>query len=399
MTLLAFNNPEDMAISIKASALVFEDPQSKKLLKRIKQVAPSEANILIIGETGTGKELIARHIHSISHRRNEQFVAINCGSLSESLVESELFGHEKGAFTGAHTFKQGWFEAASGGTLFLDEIGDLPLSMQVKLLRVLQEREVVRVGSRQPIPINVRLIAATNVNLEEAVIAGRFREDLYYRLSVAVLNLQPLRLRPGDILPLARHFLASYGKRLGCPDKIFSLDAEALMFRHYWPGNIRELENAVHHAVLVSAAREIAADDFKLLTLNLRPASNDIQKSSLDDLYPFFANLCEQQPEQLAERVEKALFAAAYDACNHNQLAVARLLGLSRHVVRAKLIGYEIIPPNRKALANASENQAKVSENTEKPLFFPFKMYIKETSGIRISSAQETETSAEVWGY
>ncbi|WP_446809721.1 sigma-54 interaction domain-containing protein [Methylomonas sp. 2BW1-5-20] len=386
-----------MTLSIRASALVFEDPQSEKLLKRIKQVAPSEANVLIIGETGTGKELIARHIHSISDRKNEQFVAINCGSLSESLVESELFGHEKGAFTGAHAVKQGWFETASGGTLFLDEIGDLPLAMQVKLLRVLQEREVVRVGSRLPIPINVRLIAATNVNLEEAVLAGRFREDLYYRLSVAVLNLPPLRLRPGDILPLARYFLASYGRRLGCPDKTFSAEAETLMFSHYWPGNIRELENAVHHAVLVSATQEVAAEDFKLSTLNTRPAASDNPQTGFDDLQPLFAELCKQQPERLALRVEQMLLKAAYEACNYNQLAAARLLGLSRHVVRAKLIAHDIIPANSKAQVGISTTTPPPPTG-DKLLLFPFKVKLQHTDFTGIDTLP-AEACAEVWGF
>ncbi|MEF0848148.1 sigma-54 factor interaction domain-containing protein, partial [Pseudomonas aeruginosa] len=161
---------------------VFNDPRSRELLERIERLAPSEANALVIGETGTGKELVARHIHALSGRSGGPFVAVNCGAFAESLVESELFGHEKGAFTGALQSKAGWFEAANGGTLFLDEIGDLPPSIQVKLLRVLQEREVVRLGSRRPIPIDVRLVAATNVDLADAVVAGHFREDLFYRL-------------------------------------------------------------------------------------------------------------------------------------------------------------------------------------------------------------------------
>jgi sigma-54-specific transcriptional regulator len=172
-TLIAFQNPQSMSLMIRATAFVFSDPQSQALLELIERVAPSEATVLINGETGTGKELVARHVHARSNRKTGPFVAVNCGAFSETLVESELFGYERGAFTGATQNKAGWFEAAHGGTLFLDEIGDLPLAMQVKLLRVLQEREVVRVGSRRPIPIDVRLIAATNVNLREAVKAGR----------------------------------------------------------------------------------------------------------------------------------------------------------------------------------------------------------------------------------
>ena len=173
--------PERRALttSIRATAQVFEDASSVALLERIRMVAPSEASVLIIGETGTGKELIARHVHELSQRRKGPFVAVNCGAFSETLVESELFGHEKGAFTGAFSSKPGWFEAANGGTIFLDEIGDLPLSIQVKLLRVLQEREVVRLGARKSIPIDVRVLAATNVRLQAAVAAGHYREDLF----------------------------------------------------------------------------------------------------------------------------------------------------------------------------------------------------------------------------
>src|SRR5215510_4849420 len=179
-SVLTYSHPRTVPLSTRATALVFEDPKSKSLLQHLRRVAPSNASIVITGETGTGKELIARYVHDESERNNGPFVAVNCAAFSESLVESELFGHERGAFTGAVSTKIGWFEAANGGTLFLDEIGDLPLSMQVKLLRVLQEREVVRVGSRQPVSLDVRLIAATNVNLEEAVVAGHFRADLFY---------------------------------------------------------------------------------------------------------------------------------------------------------------------------------------------------------------------------
>ena len=207
-----------LATSIRATAQVFEDPKSQALLAHLQQVAPSDASVLIIGETGTGKELVARHLHNLSARRNGPFIAVNCGAFSESLVEAELFGHEKGAFTGALSAKAGWFEEANGGTLFLDEIGDLPMPIQVKLLRVLQEREVVRLGSRKSIPIDVRVLAATNVQLEKAINAGHFREDLYYRLNVVSLELSPLRERPGDILPLVRHFIAAYSHRLGYGD-------------------------------------------------------------------------------------------------------------------------------------------------------------------------------------
>ncbi len=186
--LLTFPDSQHQVLSIRAKALVFDDPASRALLAQAERVAASDATVLIIGETGTGKELIARHIHSSSGRRG-LFLAVNCGAFTEQLVEAELFGHEAGAYTGATSARAGWFEAAAEGTLFLDEVGDLPLSVQVKLLRVLQERQVVRIGSRKPIDVRVRLVAATNVRLEQAVAAGHFRADLYYRLSVATLQL------------------------------------------------------------------------------------------------------------------------------------------------------------------------------------------------------------------
>src|SRR5688572_11591104 len=242
MPILTLPNADHLALSVRAKALVFEDPRSRALLERIQQVAPSHATVLIIGETGTGKEIVARHLHELSRRQDKPFVAVNCGAFSENLAEADLFGHEKGAFTGAHTAKAGWFEAAHGGTLFLDEIGDLSLPLQVKLLRVLQEGEVVRVGSRQPQPVDVRLIAATNVDLQQAMAAGHFREDLFYRLNVTMLELPPLRERPGDILPLAQHFLEVYMRRLGAVSAELSPSAERRLLEHGWPGNIRELE-------------------------------------------------------------------------------------------------------------------------------------------------------------
>jgi sigma-54-specific transcriptional regulator len=263
-TLIAFRESQQLSLMIRATAFVFSDPQSRALQDLIKRVAPSEATALIIGETGTGKELVARHVHALSRRSGSTFVAINCGAFSETLIESELFGYERGAFTGAQQSKAGWFETANGGTLFLDEIGDLPLAMQVKLLRVLQEREVVRLGGRKPIPIDVRLIAATNVDLGEAVRAGRFREDLFYRLQVVTLPLKPLRERAGDVLPLTSHFLQMYAQRLHVIDPVITPEAEAALLSYPWPGNIRELENVIHRALLVSQQGVILPVDLHL---------------------------------------------------------------------------------------------------------------------------------------
>ncbi|WNV04760.1 sigma-54 dependent transcriptional regulator [Candidatus Methylospira mobilis] len=344
MPLLTFPNPHEMALSIRATALVFEDSRSNELLERIRLVAPSEANVLIIGETGTGKELTARHVHELSRRRKGPFIAVNCGALTDSLVESELFGHEKGAFTGALSSRAGWFEEANGGTLFLDEIGDLPLATQVKLLRVLQEREVVPVGSRQARPINVRLIAATNVRLEEAVEAGRFRGDLFFRLNVAILELLPLRKRPGDIMPLVKHFLKTYGNRLGAPDIGISPSAERALLLHPWPGNIRELENVVHHAVLVCRNDEIDVNHLHLSRLESGSGFCARKDSDSDPFEQALLAFFEEGTPDLYARIEHLIMRAAYHYCHNNQLQTARLLGISRNVVRARLLQYGELP-------------------------------------------------------
>jgi sigma-54 dependent transcriptional regulator len=336
--LLSFPGPPVVPFSLRASALVFEDVKSKALLERMHLIGPSTANALVTGETGTGKELIARHLHKLSPRAGGPFVAVNCGAFSEGLVESELFGHERGSFTGATVARAGWFEAARGGTLFLDEIGDLPFSMQVKLLRVLQERQVVRLGSRSPVAIDVRVIAATNVNLEDAVAAGRFREDLYYRLQVATLHIAPLRERPGDILPLAQYFLEAYGERLGLTDPALSPEAiEVLLSGHSWPGNTRELENVIHHALLVCRENVVRPEDLRLSSLRPRlvvssPAKPE--KSLRDALLALF----EEGRPNLYSEIETAVTRTAYDFCHRNQVQTARLLGISRNIVRARLM-------------------------------------------------------------
>jgi transcriptional regulator with PAS, ATPase and Fis domain len=332
--------------SIRATAQVFEDPGSAALLERVKMIGPTDANVLVIGETGTGKELVARHIHALSGRRDQPFLAVNCGAFSESLIESELFGHEKGAFTGAFTSKAGWFEEAHGGTLFLDEIGDLPLNLQVKLLRVLQEREVVRLGARRPLPIDVRIVAATNVGLEEAVADGRFREDLFYRLRVVHLAIPALRHRPGDILPLARYFIAEYRHRLNFGETTLSEGAQAKVLAHTWPGNIRELENAIHHALIISRDNVIHAEDLQLTSLQVtvraapKPATQPPLEHALHSLF-------EAGGGQVYEQVEEALVRAAYHYCHRNQVQTAQLLGISRNIVRARLAKIGLLPGQR----------------------------------------------------
>jgi DNA-binding NtrC family response regulator len=356
MQLLTLPPSPGLATSIRATAQVFEDPKSQALLKHLQQVAPSEASVLIIGETGTGKELVARHIHNLSARKAQPFVAVNCGAFSESLVEAELFGHDKGAFTGAISAKAGWFEEANGGTLFLDEIGDLPMSIQVKLLRVLQEREVVRLGSRKSIPINVRVLAATNVQLERAINAGHFREDLFYRLNVVNLELSPLRERPGDIIPLVHYFIASYSKRLGYGDIALSPGAQQKLATYSWPGNIRELENVIHHTLLICRDGVIQSEDLRMSNLRIERAdeTSRTDETATGLLDQALHRLFEEQIDNLHEHVERALLSAAYKFCHHNQVHTAELLGLSRNVTRTLLINLGELKVNKRRPAQPS---------------------------------------------
>ncbi|SHH08306.1 sigma-54-dependent Fis family transcriptional regulator [Massilia sp. CF038] len=341
--LLTFPDSAGMALSIRAKALLFHDPLSSRLLEQVERIARSDATALIIGETGTGKELIARHLHAQSGRSGA-FVAINCGAFSETLIDSELFGHEVGAFTGATQARPGWFEAANGGTLFLDEIGDLSLNLQVKLLRVLQERQVVRLGSRKPIPLDVRLVAATNVDLHKAVAAGRFRADLFYRLSVAPVTLPPLYQRPGDILPLARHFIQTYGSKMQLGQVTLAADACAALLSYEWPGNIRELENVIHYALIVCGGSQIVAADLKLVGAMHRQHAVAAPAQAIPNrLENLFEQMIESGEPALYEKVEEALLRTAFSWCHQNQVQTARALGISRNVLRTQLKRFGMI--------------------------------------------------------
>ena len=346
---------------------MFHDPGSLTLLHDVERIARSDATALIMGETGTGKELIARHIHNTSGRRGP-FVPVNCGAFSESLIDAELFGHETGAFTGASQARSGWFEAANGGTLFLDEIGDLPMALQVKLLRVLQERQVVRLGSRRAIPLDVRLVAATNIDLARAVEAQHFRADLYYRLSVASVRLPPLRERPADIVPLARHFISVYQTRLNLGDVTLSAAAQSALLGYSWPGNIRELENAIHYALIVCCDNEIQAEDIKLVPLvstsmptpgsqlvvgglgagngaldrtaaahAVAHASNEDAADGFTQLSLALQTLLAEEHADLFDQVESALTHAAFAFAGQNQVRAARALGITRNMLRTQL--------------------------------------------------------------
>jgi transcriptional regulator with PAS, ATPase and Fis domain len=354
-SVLSFDSEKHHAVGPRARAFIFSDPRSRALVPLIERTAPSEANILVIGETGTGKELVARYVHSLSDRAHRPFLAVNCGAFSDSLIEGELFGYEKGAYTGAHAARAGWFEAANGGTLFLDELGDLPLALQVKLLRVLQEREVVRLGSRTAIPLDVRVIAATNVDLRQAVATGAFRADLFYRLQVVTLPLLPLRERRADILPLARHFLQVYGDKIQPQRLDLSSDAEEMLYHYDWPGNIRELENAIYRATLVCHDGLIQIEDLGLTTdIVASPAPHIRTKSDAanpaavrDDLEsiirPLVAKLVDGDHEALLDRLVSVVVTETFSLCGSNQIKTAAALGVTRNVVRTHLKNYGLI--------------------------------------------------------
>ncbi len=346
-----------MALSVRAKALLFHDPHSLELLRQVERIARSDATTLIIGETGTGKELIARHIHTKSGRRGP-FVAVNCGAFSPTLIDAELFGHESGAFTGATHARAGWFEAANGGTLFLDEIGDLSPALQVKLLRVLQEQQVVRLGSRTPIALNVRLVAATNVDLHMAVAAERFRADLYYRLSVATVQLPPLCERSGDILPLARHFIDLYGARMKLGSVLLAPDAQLALLSYSWPGNIRELENVIHFALIGCRDNVVRAADLRLNGVVHRAARETVPvrvdavaaqaepltaSTAASRLSALISSMLEAAQNNLFVTVEQGLVQTAFERCNRNQARTAKALGISRNVLRAHLKRFGLI--------------------------------------------------------
>ncbi len=244
--------------------LLGSGPQMQSVFASIRKVANSEAPVLILGESGTGKEMTARAIHQRSSRKDGPFVAINCSAIPETLIEGELFGHEKGSFTGAHAQRKGRIEHAGGGTLFLDEIGEIPLPIQVKLLRFLQEECIERIGGRQEIPVDTRVVAATNVDLKKAMAEGRFREDLFYRLAVVQIVLPPLRERDDDVVLLARAFLQRFGVESHQNNLTFTPDAVRALRQHPWPGNVRELQNKVRRSVIMSEGRRIAAQDLEL---------------------------------------------------------------------------------------------------------------------------------------
>ena len=300
--------------------IVGEHPSMQRLFKLVQQVARSKATVLIHGETGSGKELIAAAIHQASPRKDGPFVRLNCASLAESLLESELFGHERGAFTGAHTRRQGRFEQADGGTLFLDEVSEVALPLQVKLLRFLQEREFERVGGNETLRVDVRVVAATNKDLTQLVGDGRFREDLYYRLNVVALDVPPLRARRSDIPLLAEHFARKHAAQNGFAMKKFSEPALRAMLSYPWPGNVRELENAIERAVVLAEGEELSLDHMQALA----------SASQADHL-----NLL--VPGVTLEELERHAILQALEAAGGSTQKAADMLGISRRKVQYRL--------------------------------------------------------------
>ncbi|MBZ6571710.1 sigma-54-dependent response regulator transcription factor ZraR [Klebsiella sp. JL973] len=301
--------------------MVGDSPAMRALLNNITLVAPSDATVLIHGESGTGKELVARALHASSARSRRPLVILNCAALNESLLESELFGHEKGAFTGADKRREGRFVEADGGTLFLDEIGDISPLMQVRLLRAIQEREVQRVGSNQTLSVDVRLIAATHRDLAEEVSAGRFRQDLYYRLNVVTIDMPPLRHRREDIPQLARYFLQRYAERNRKAVQGFTPQAMDLLIHYAWPGNIRELENAVERAVVLLTGEYISERELPLAIAGTPVADAPHGDDSIQPLV----------------EVEKEAILAALERTGGNKTEAARRLGITRKTLLAKL--------------------------------------------------------------
>ena len=325
------------AVAADSRAFIWRDPAMEKVVKLAEQVAGSEASILITGESGTGKEVLARHVHQRSGRRNKPFISLNCAAIPDNLLESELFGHEKGAFTGAVARRIGKFEEANGGTLLLDEISEMDPRLQAKLLRALQERVIDRVGGAKPVPVDIRIIATSNRNLAEAVKDGSFREDLFYRLNVVHLKLPALRERPADVLALATFFAGKYAEQNGLPVRALSAQARAVIAAAPWRGNVRELENAIHRAVLLATGAEIEADA-------VSTPDGEVLDAGPEDSAARAARTAEVVTRSLVGRtvaeVEQDLILDTLDHCVGNRTHAAKILGISIRTLRNKLNEY-----------------------------------------------------------
>jgi DNA-binding NtrC family response regulator len=347
-------DPELIAAVLAAVAddtreLVFRDEAMAHVVRLAQQIAPSDASVMITGESGTGKEVLARYVHSRSHRAKAPFISVNCAAIPEALLESELFGHEKGAFTGAVARRIGKFEEANGGTLLLDEISEMDVRLQAKLLRAIQERVVDRVGGARPVPIDIRILATSNRNLVDAVREGTFREDLLFRLNVVNLKIPALRARPADIVELGQYFAKKYADANGVPVRALSAEARRTLMANHWPGNVRELENTMHRAVLMAVGDEIGADAI------LAPDGERLDKAKTMPAVAHAAMAAEQVTRSLVGRtvadVERDLIIETLKHCLGNRTHAANILGISIRTLRNKLNEYSddgmpIPPPN-----------------------------------------------------
>ncbi len=315
--------------------LIGRSPAMVEVYKEIGRVARTEMTVLLMGESGTGKELVARAIHANSARARGPFITVNMAAIPRDLMESELYGHEKGSFTGAVDRRPGKFELATGGTLFLDEIGEMPVELQAKLLRVLQEREVDRVGGNRPLPVDVRIVAATNADLARSVEEGRFRRDLYYRLAVVPIRLPPLREREGDVILLARNFVAKYGEQLRGRPVTLARDAEGPLLAHSWPGNVRELQNVIQRALLKLSGHRLSARDL----VGFLPAAGSSDRGLTGLVEALLDGPAPEGGRHNAAlaAIEAPLISAALARTHGNQLRAAELLGMNRNTLRERM--------------------------------------------------------------
>ncbi|MBL4615197.1 MAG: sigma-54-dependent Fis family transcriptional regulator [Magnetovibrio sp.] len=321
------------AVAEENTDFIFTDARMKEVIKLADQVAPSNASILITGPSGTGKEMMARYLHMKSKRREGPFIAVNCAAIPENLLESELFGHEKGAFTGAIARRIGKFDEANAGTILLDEITEMEPRMQAKLLRVIQEREIDRVGSNKPVKIDVRILATSNRNIEEHVASGGFREDLYFRLNVMNLAIPPLKERPDDVIALARHFAVKYAEANGMPARPLSEETQTKLLGYSWPGNVRELENAIHRAILLSTGDVIGPEAILLSDSPLAPGSAAAANTAT-------GSDAQNMVGKTVSEVERELIINTLGHCLGNRTHAANILGISIRTLRNKLKQY-----------------------------------------------------------
>jgi len=325
------------AVADDTRELIYRDEAMAAVVRLAQQVARSEASVLITGESGTGKEVLARFVHARSNRARKPFISVNCAAIPENLLESELFGHEKGAFTGALARRIGKFEEANGGTLLLDEISEMDVRLQAKLLRALQERVIDRLGGNRPVPVDIRIIATSNRNLAEAVREGKFREDLLFRLNVVNLKIPPLRERPADIVELAQYFIRKYAQANGLPVRPLSAEARRALSLHRWPGNVRELENTLHRAVLLAGGPEIGIDGI------LTPEGTRLDQAR-GGVAAQAAMTAEQITRHMVGRtvaeVERDLILETLKHCLGNRTHAANILGISIRTLRNKLNEY-----------------------------------------------------------